>query len=40
MAVKEVTPQQAHDTLQSDVEAVYIMFAPSGNLRPGILRMP
>ena len=24
MAVKEVTPQQAHDTLQSDVEAVYI----------------
>jgi rhodanese-related sulfurtransferase len=24
MAVKEVTPQQAHDTLQSDGEAVYI----------------
>jgi len=24
MAVKEVTPQQAHDTLQSDVGAVYI----------------
>jgi rhodanese-related sulfurtransferase len=24
MAVKEVTPQQAHDTLQSDVRAVYI----------------
>ena len=24
MAVKEVTPQQAHDTLQSDREAVYI----------------
>lgn len=24
MAVKEVTPQQAHDTLQSDAEAVYI----------------
>ena len=24
MAVKEVTPQQAHDTLQSDAEVVYI----------------
>jgi rhodanese-related sulfurtransferase len=24
MAVKEVTPQQAHDTLQSDAGAVYI----------------